>query len=1020
MAGILCEHHPGDLVSIHACVAGVSYGFAKHWGTISVRVEEDELSCTVLSYAPEQSANKTKVLFLFVDHDIFRKRPGGFHSAGKAETVIYANPSTSREALRFYSAWNQAVAVLVDKLRPDLFHCPDYHSSMSVAYFKRAVPTVLMLHNAEYQGSIETQQFGPKDINFVSSIFNLSEEIVKGQVMADGCFNMLRPMICYLEKNQRGHGICTVSKNYALEIQQRYPFFWRLPAIQGIDNPFPDNERVVLPGASEQDFLHAREQAKLRIQREYGLIEDTPVRKSRIFVFLGRWVKQKGVDYIANITTKTLSEHSDAQLIMIGPVGDSFGSYAVKKLQSIVDSGAFKGRLYVHSGFLKVPPELKLACDFCLMPSRDEPFGFVDLEFGAAGAATVGSLRGGLGKTPGFFYRTVNAESGKHVEACFSRAVQRAMACPPDDLKRMSVACWRQASGPSFRVEGWRNELGQAYVNATNSFRGRLPNMDSWISKGSTRNSSMGQLSSWDSSSLIQAVPELPSRPPPRAPNNDTASLMEEAVCEMNERQDGEPLVQEADEHMLQRLMEANVAVAALTKAKEQSAQTMLAEIKWSLKLASEPSRITQLLGQSIGGLLGVDVLICGSYLLGPVLCVCLFELGQSMRASDAPLILLSDAPWAALVQILGVLAWTGAATRVRPHHLMSVAILIRALLLPLGAMLLPASVVTALYGIITAGDYALLFFAFMAAATGDIGKLAVQTGCLMTLRTTCFRLVTPLVHAMNSSLAWRLPVLTVVVVFSLVPGVALYWAPQSYTEFRLPDMKGQLLSLSRRKVPMLMGFAQVTEAFATVYAAAWVNRRLKEWSWNAFISEPILRLNFFTVLALLSPLLVLVAASCRPGGVIFLIKGFAFFSISCVGLQASIDVSVAGTGLWEGFEVVFVVVAALSQISQHAVVLATIGSRWRFIVYICVVAVFSLVAQSLALVLIPMRASQGWLVIPLICATAIGGFCRLCAAAFFSSEATGILRTRRERKLILEVDAAASRAHRIQEGCQV
>ena len=38
------------------------------------------------------------------------------------------------------------------------------------------------------------------------------------------------------------------------------------------------------------------------------------------------------------------------------------------------------------------------------MPSRTEPFGFVDIEFAWSGCPTDGSLVGGLGKTPGFWY----------------------------------------------------------------------------------------------------------------------------------------------------------------------------------------------------------------------------------------------------------------------------------------------------------------------------------------------------------------------------------------------------------------------------------------------------------------------------------------------------------------------------------------------------------------------------------------------------------------------------------------
>lgn len=37
-------------------------------------------------------------------------------------------------------------------------------------------------------------------------------------------------------------------------------------------------------------------------------------------------------------------------------------------------------------------PALYYAADFCLMPSRDEPFGIVDIEFAWGGALCIGGL----------------------------------------------------------------------------------------------------------------------------------------------------------------------------------------------------------------------------------------------------------------------------------------------------------------------------------------------------------------------------------------------------------------------------------------------------------------------------------------------------------------------------------------------------------------------------------------------------------------------------------------------------
>lgn len=115
---------------------------------------------------------------------------------------------------------------------------------------------------------------------------------------------------------------------------------------------------------------------------------------ARLFVSLGRLVRQKGVDILADVAPWLLSKYPEAQLLVIGPPADGFGFYAQRRLELLVQTGRFKGRLAVHCEFMEVPSCLKWGADFCLMPSRDEPFGYVDIEFAWRGALTVGAQAG--------------------------------------------------------------------------------------------------------------------------------------------------------------------------------------------------------------------------------------------------------------------------------------------------------------------------------------------------------------------------------------------------------------------------------------------------------------------------------------------------------------------------------------------------------------------------------------------------------------------------------------------------
>lgn len=62
----------------------------------------------------------------------------------------------------------------------------------------------------------------------------------------------------------------------------------------------------------------------------------------------------------------------------------------------------YPGRVFSKPEFTALPPFLFSGADFALIPSRDEPFGLVAVEFGRKGALGVGSRLGGLGLMPGW------------------------------------------------------------------------------------------------------------------------------------------------------------------------------------------------------------------------------------------------------------------------------------------------------------------------------------------------------------------------------------------------------------------------------------------------------------------------------------------------------------------------------------------------------------------------------------------------------------------------------------------
>jgi alpha-1,3-glucan synthase len=67
----------------------------------------------------------------------------------------------------------------------------------------------------------------------------------------------------------------------------------------------------------------------------------------------------------------------------------------------------YPDRVYSKPEFTALPPYLFSGADFALIPSRDEPFGLVAVEFGRKGALGVGSRLGGLGLMPGWVRPTL-------------------------------------------------------------------------------------------------------------------------------------------------------------------------------------------------------------------------------------------------------------------------------------------------------------------------------------------------------------------------------------------------------------------------------------------------------------------------------------------------------------------------------------------------------------------------------------------------------------------------------------
>jgi len=204
---------------------------------------------------------------------------------------------------------------------------------------------------------------------------------------------------------------------------------------------------------------------------------------------------QKGIDIIADVFFSVLSDNPKTQLICVGPVIDLYGKFAALKLEILV--ARFPGRVFSKPEFTALPPCIFSGAEFALIPSRDEPFGLVAVEFGRKGALGVGSKVGGLGLMPGWWY-TVESLTSKHLIHQFKQAIRSALASNQATRAKMRARAMVQR----FPVQQWVDDLDKLQANSIR------------ISRHQQEHASLGHtfLRTFSSTGSGRSTPTIPSR----------------------------------------------------------------------------------------------------------------------------------------------------------------------------------------------------------------------------------------------------------------------------------------------------------------------------------------------------------------------------------------------------------------------------------------------------------------------------------------------------------------------------
>lgn len=293
----------------------------------------------------------------------------------------------------------------------------------------KIIPSCLSLHNAEYQGLWPIRT--PQEIDELCGIYNLELNIVRQYVQFGEVFNLLHAGASYIRVWQNGFSAVGVSPKHSIRSFARYPIFWGLGKIGSLPYPDPTDTEELIPDTqisttrvvTVDQNLDVQRPAQKRQAQEWARLESNP--EAEIFVFVGRWSMQKGIDLIADVFPAILEKHSSVQLICVGPVVDLYGKFAALKIKKL--ASLYPRRVCSKPELSVVPPYDFGGAEFALIPSRDEPFGLVAIEFGRKGALGVGARVGGLGNMPGWWF-TVESTSSKRMISQFKMTVEAALA----------------------------------------------------------------------------------------------------------------------------------------------------------------------------------------------------------------------------------------------------------------------------------------------------------------------------------------------------------------------------------------------------------------------------------------------------------------------------------------------------------------------------------------------------------------------------------------------------------------
>jgi starch synthase len=326
------------------------------------------------------------VTYYFIDNEYYFKRDSLYGYDDDAERVAFFCKGVLESLIR------------LDKFKPNIIHCNDWHTSMIPIMLKEYfgdhpyyfdIKSIITIHNLKFQGIIGRYYLG--------DLLSMEHHSAARDHLAWGdAINFLKGSLYYAD------AITTVSPTYAEEIKT--PSYGE--NLDGILRSRGDHLSGILNGLDYDEYDPSTDKLiykpykkggwegkafnKAALQEEMGLPQNA---EAPVLSIISRLTEQKGMDLLAHIMEELL-ENEDIQLIVLGS-GDWFYEEKFYYFMS-----RYPDKISARIGFdEKLAHRIYAGSDIFLMPSRFEPCGLSQLISLKYGTIPVVRETGGLKDT---------------------------------------------------------------------------------------------------------------------------------------------------------------------------------------------------------------------------------------------------------------------------------------------------------------------------------------------------------------------------------------------------------------------------------------------------------------------------------------------------------------------------------------------------------------------------------------------------------------------------------------------